>query len=94
LAPQGFAPIDPTAYRATACTRGQVRGVDAMICEYGDSASLKQAKQMLQDQWMQQDIMTAVAVQQGHTLLAVSDVSQADRSTKTIAKLVDAFKQL
>jgi hypothetical protein len=94
LAADGFVSVDPTAYRAGYCSQGQVAGVETVICEYSDDASLNQAKQQIQDSWKRQALMTGVAVQQKRTLIAVADRAKADPTTKTISKLISTFKQL
>jgi len=91
---EGFAAIDPTAYRAGYCSQGRVGGIDALICEYRDDDSIDRARKLIQDEWGKEGVHTGVALRSKRTLVAVADRGRSDPSGKTINKLLDTFKKL
>src|SRR5262245_26347369 len=94
LAAEGFAAVDPSAYRAGYCSQGRLGGIEAIICEYRDDESLDRAKKTIQDQWGKEGVHTGVAVRTKRTLVAVADRAKSDPNGKTISKAVETFKKL
>jgi hypothetical protein len=94
LSTEGFTSIDPAALSAANCSQGRLAGIDALVCEYSDDASLDRATKSIQAEWNKVGIQTGVALRSKHTLMAIADRSRIDPNGRTISKAVDAFKKL
>jgi hypothetical protein len=94
LKPEGFALVQPMPYGASYCEEGRVQGVDTLVCEFADDATLDQGQKLLKDEWGRQGVHTGVALRTKHTLLAVVDRGRHDPNGKTIKELVQAFRKL
>lgn len=94
LVPDGFAEMKPVPAPATYCEHGHVNGVDTMVCEYQDDATLNQGIQQIKSGWASVDAHTGVAVRTKRTLLAVVDRERREPSGKTISQMVSIFNRL
>lgn len=94
LAPDRFAVVQPTPYAATYCERGDVAGVETLVCEYGDDATLDRGQKQLEEEWLRSGVRTGVALRNKRTLLAAVDRERHDPNGKTINQLIQAFRKL
>jgi hypothetical protein len=94
LTPEGFALIEPPPYGASYCEQGRIQGVDALLCEYGDDASLERGQKQIRDEWARAGVKTGVALRTKHTLMAVVDRERRDPNGKIINQMVSAFRKL
>lgn len=94
LKPDPFEAVEPGPYRAGYCAQGQVKQVEALICEYRDDESLDRARKGFQEGWAKKGIHTGATVRTGRTLVVVSDPKKADPNGKTIHALLMAVKKL
>jgi hypothetical protein len=94
LRPEGFAPLEPVPFGASYCEQGQVQGVDTLVCEYKDSATLDQGRKLLTGVWDREGVRTGVTAFSKNTLLAVVDRGSSDPNGKTINQILKAFKKL
>jgi hypothetical protein len=94
LSPARFAAVQPPPYAAMYCERGDVGGVDTLVCEYGDDAALDRGKKQLEDEWSRAGVHTGVTVRTKRTLLSAVDRERHDPNGKTINQLVQAFRKL
>jgi hypothetical protein len=94
LAPDNFAFTSPAAYGGAYCARGQVAGVEALICEYADDQGVDRGKKLVEDQFEKQGMATAVVARTKRTVLAVADRTSVDPTGKTINRLIVAFRKL
>jgi hypothetical protein len=94
LAPQGFAAVQPPPFAAAYCERGDVAGVETLICEYGDDAALDRGQKQLEEEWQRSGVRTGVALRNKRTLLAAVDRERHDPNGKTINQLIQAFRKL
>jgi hypothetical protein len=90
----GFAPVLPVPYVATYCERGDVAGVETLVCEYADDGAVDRGQQQLKDDWARTGVHTGVAVRSKRTLLSAVDRERHDPNGKTINQLVQAFRKL
>jgi hypothetical protein len=94
LKPERFAAVQPPPYAASYCERGDVGGVETLVCEYGDDGALDRGQQQLKDEWARAGVHTGVAVRTKRTLLSVVDRERHDPNGKTINQLIQAFRKL
>src|SRR5215813_8303101 len=94
LNPESFAPADAASFGAAYCSQGRVQGVDAIVCEYRDDASLDRGEKSVLDHWNREGVRTAITGRSGRTLVAVVDRAGADPNGKAIDKLIRTFKSL
>jgi hypothetical protein len=90
----GFARVLPVPYVATYCERGDVAGVETLVCEYADDGAVDRGEQQLKDDWARTGVHTGVAVRSKRTLLSAVDRERHDPNGKTINQLVQAFRKL
>ena len=94
LKPEGFALVQPIPFGASYCEEGRVQGVDALVCEYADDATLDRGQKLLKDEWGREGVHTGVSMRTKRTLMAVVDRGRHDPNGKTISQLVTAFRKL
>lgn len=94
LVPDRFAAVQPPPYAATYCERGDVAGVETLVCEYGDDATLERGQKQLEEEWLRSGVRTGVALRNKRTLLAAVDRERHDPNGKTINQLIQAFRKL
>jgi hypothetical protein len=94
LVPDRFAAVQPPPYAATYCERGDVAGVETLVCEYGDDATLDRGQKQLEEEWLRSGVRTGVALRNKRTLLAAVDRERHDPNGKTINQLIQAFRKL
>jgi hypothetical protein len=94
LRPEGFAQLQPIPFGASYCEQGRVEGIDTLVCEFPDIASLTQGKGLVQEQWGREGVQTGVATSAKQTLLGVADRGHHDPNGKTISRILAAFKTL
>jgi hypothetical protein len=94
LAPQSFVAVDPPPYGAKYCERGNVNGVETLVCEYADDAAITKGQQQLRDEWNKAGVQTAVAVRSKRTLLSAVDRERRDPNGKTINQLIQTFRKM
>ena len=87
----GFAPSDPTTFRATKCVAGRVDNIDTVVCEYGSPDALALGRKA-GEQWAG-SATTAAVLGNGRTLLAVADRAHSDPNGRTIHKITQAFSK-
>jgi len=90
----GFAPVVPAPYVASYCEKGDVAGVETLICEYADDGAVDRGQQQLKDEWTRTGVHTGVAVRTKRTLLSAVDRERHDPNGKTINRLVQSFRKL
>jgi len=94
LTPGPFAPVQPAPYAASYCERGDVNGVETLVCEYADDSALDRGQQQLKEEWARANVHTGVTVRTKRTLLSAVDRERRDPNGKTINQLVQAFRKL
>ena len=93
LRPDGFGPVDAAAWRAASCTEGMVAGLAVRLCEYADDAAVAEGKRLFDAHLARAGTLsTGVVAENGRALLAVSDHSQADPTSRTANRLVKLFR--
>jgi hypothetical protein len=90
----GFTLVQPPPYVASYCEKGDVAGVETLICEYADDGAVDRGQQQLKDEWARSGVHTGVAVRDKRTLLSAVDRVRADPNGKTINQLVQTFRKL
>ena len=91
---EGFAPVQPIPFGAAYCEQGRVEGIDTLVCEFADDASVDQGKKLMQDQWEREGVQTGVASTAKRTLIGIVDRGHHDPNGKTISRIVTAFKRI
>lgn len=94
LKPERFAAVQPPPYAASYCERGDVSGVETLVCEYADDGALDRGQQELKSEWTRAGVHTGVAVRTKRTLLSVVDRERHDPNGKTINQLIQTFRKL
>jgi hypothetical protein len=94
LKPEGFALVQPIPFGASYCEEGRVQGIDALVCEYADDATLDRGQKLLKDEWGREGVHTGVSMRTKRTMMAVVDRGRHDPNGKTISQLVTAFRKL
>jgi hypothetical protein len=94
LRAEGFAVPQPIPFGAGYCEQGRVEGIDTLVCEFTDDASLAEGKRLVHDQWDREGVQTGVATATKHTLLGVADRGHHDPNGKTISRILAAFKKI
>jgi hypothetical protein len=94
LVPEGFMTLVPVPYGASYCEEGRVDTIDTVVCEYRDTSTLAQGKNVLLEQWGREGGHTGVAFETKLTLLGMYDRARHDPNGKTISKVVETFRKL
>jgi len=94
LRAEGFTLLQPIPFGAGYCEQGRVEGIDTLVCEFADDASLTQGKQLVQEQWGREGVQTGVATSAKRTLLGVADRGHHDPNGKTISRILASFKKI
>ena len=94
LAPEGFARVEPAPNSAAYCERGQIRGIDTLVCEYASEESLARGTQQVKEEWARVDAHTGVVVRAKRTTMVVVDRERREPSGKTISQMAKVFGKL
>jgi len=94
LRAEGFAVPQPIPFGAGYCEEGRIEGIDTLVCEFADDASLAEGKRLVHDQWDREGVQTGVATASKHTLLGIADRGHHDPNGKTISRILAAFKKI
>jgi hypothetical protein len=94
LRAEGFAVSQPIPFGAGYCEEGRIEGIDTLVCEFADDASLAEGKRLVHDQWDREGVQTGVATASKHTLLGIADRGHHDPNGKTISRILAAFKKI
>lgn len=94
LKPERFEQVKPPPYAASYCERGDVAGVETLVCEYADDGALDRGQQQVKDEWSKAGVHTGVTVRTKRTLLSAIDRERHDPNGKTINQLIQAFRKL
>ena len=94
LRAEGFAVPQPIPFGAGYCEEGRIEGIDTLVCEFADDASLAEGKRLVHDQWDREGVQTGVSTASKHTLLGIADRGHHDPNGKTINRILAAFKKI
>jgi hypothetical protein len=94
LRPDGFAVLQPTPFGAGYCEQGRIQGIDTVVCEFPDDASLDHGQKLIQEQWDREGVQTGVATATKRTLLGVADRGHHDPNGKTISQILAVFRKI
>lgn len=86
---RAFAPTPAAAYRAIGCERGEVDGLDVLVCHYADAAQAEAATTSARD--FAEGALSGLVRQAGADLIAVADRKKVDPKGVRISKLVKDF---
>lgn len=76
-------------YAALGCARGEVEGLDVLVCHYADAASAEAAKPSLRE--FVTGALSGIVRQAGSELVAIADRKEVDPKGERISKLTKAF---
>jgi hypothetical protein len=76
-------------YAAQACARGEVDGLDVLVCHYADAAAAEKATPSLRE--FVAGALSGIVRKAGSDLVAIADRKEVDPKGERISKLVKAF---
>jgi len=76
-------------YQALGCARGEVEGLDVLVCHYADEAKAEAATSSLRE--FVQGALSGLVRRSGSDLMAVADRKQVDPKGERISRLARAF---
>lgn len=87
--PEAFEPTAARPYAAASCMRGEVEGLDVLLCHYEDAAKAEAETGTMRE--FVTGALSGVVRSAGSDLMAVADRKEVDPKGERISRLVTAF---